>query len=231
MRIYKTLYEAYKETERELIEMGTIVKVQSMQDIKEEFETKELQGYSYCITENYDMNDDFERLKGNMMYAESEFLDRVDPKYLNPGHSYLERPKVWNVFLHEGKFSYTYNSRLRTQLPIIIEELKKNPHTRQAILTIYDQHQDIENLGGKARIPCSMYYQLLRRERKGEEVLDAIYTMRSCDLYTHMIYDIWLGMSLQEFIANAVGIIPGHFIHFIGSLHAYKQDYEKKGVF
>jgi thymidylate synthase len=86
-------------------------------------------------------------------------------------------------------------------------------------------------MGGKARIPCSMYYQFLRRKRNGVEVLDCIYTMRSCDFYTHLIYDVWLAMRLQEFIANAVGIESGNFTHFIGSLHAYRRDYEKKGVF
>jgi thymidylate synthase len=98
-------------------------------------------------------------------------------------------------------------------------------------MTVYDRHQDIKNMGGIARIPCSMYYQFLRRNRNNQEVLDCIYTMRSCDIYTHFLYDIWLTMRLQEYVANSLGIEPGNFTHFIGSLHAYKRDYEKKGVF
>lgn len=235
MRIYTNMFEAVKETERELIEMGTIVHPETMQDLKvkgnEEFETKELQGYAYAITSNSKINEDFEKLGGSLEYANAEYIERISPQWINPGVAYQFREKVWKPFIHEGRFSYTYNERIREQLDFIIEELKKNPNTRQAIISIYDRHQDMSNIGGKSRIPCSMYYQLLRRVKNGKEVLDIIYTMRSCDIYAHFIYDIFVTMKLQEFISGSLGIIPGTFTHFIGSLHAYKRDYGKKGVF
>ena len=233
MRIYQSVIEAVKETERELVEMGTEVMPETMQDRKTTPEdlTKELQGYSYMITNQFSRNADFIALGGDMDYALCEFSERVDGNWINPGEAYLLRSKVWKEFLHEGRFSYTYNERYREQLPMIIEELKLRPSTRQAIITVYDRHLDMKNIGGKSRIPCSMYYQFLRRKREGQEVLDCIYTMRSCDIYTHFIYDIWLTMRLQEYIANALGLETGNFTHFIGSLHAYKRDYDLKGVF
>lgn len=235
MRIYSNLSEAVKETERELVEMGTINKPETMQDkdVKGNaaYETKELLGYSYAITNQRERDTDFVVLGGDLQYANQEIMDRVDPSWLNPGQSYLCREEVWKEFLHKGRFAYTYNERIREQLDWIIEELKANPSTRQAVLTIYDRHQDMANMGGKSRIPCSMYYQFLRRKRNGKEVLDVIYTMRSCDFYTHYLYDVWLTMKFQCYIAGCLGIEPGHFTHFIGSLHAYRKDYEKKGVF
>lgn len=233
MRIYSSLIEAVKETERELVEMGSEVMPETMQDRKTTSEdlTKELQGYSYMITNQLSRNADFIALGGDMDYALLEFSERVDGNWINPGEAYILRKTVWKEFLHEGKFSYTYNERYREQLPMIIEELKLRPSTRQAIITVYDRHLDMKNIGGKSRIPCSMYYQFLRRKREGQEVLDCIYTMRSCDIYTHFIYDLWLTMRLQEYIANSLGLETGNFTHFIGSLHAYKRDYDLKGVF
>jgi len=235
MRIYSNLADAVKETERELVEMGTINKPETMQDknVKgnEDYETKELQGYSYAITSYFNRDIDFQLLGGDMKYANAEIMDRLDPNWLNPGDSYRLREGVWKEFLHNGKFSYTYNERIREQLDWVIQELAERPSTRQAVLTIYDRHQDMANMGGKARIPCSMYYQFLRRKRNNKEYLDVIYTMRSCDFYTHFLYDVWLTMKLQEYVAGSLGIIPGSFTHFIGSLHAYKKDYSKRVVF
>jgi thymidylate synthase len=235
MRIYSRFKEAYKETERELIEMGVDVHPETMQDLKvagnDDYATKELQGYGYVITSGLHKDDDFMELGGNFDYAVQESEDRVDPAWLNPGLSYLKRKEVWDRFLHEGKMAYIYNERFRDQLGFILQELQQRPNTRQAILTVYDKHLDMQNIGGVKRIPCSLYYQFLRRKRNGVEVLDAIYTMRSCDIYTHMLYDMWLTMELQETIAGELGIDSGHFTHFIGSLHCYRKDYLTKGVF
>jgi len=235
MRIFSNLIEAIKEIERDLNEMGTLIHPESYQDqdIKnnDDFLTRELQGYCYKITNHVGLLQDFKSLGGNTDYVIQEFEDRVSSDLLNPGKSYLHRLEVWEPFLHKGKFSYTYNERIRTQLPKIMKELEERPNTRQAVISIFDWFMDLERLGGKARIPCSMYYQFLRRERNGVPALDCIYTMRSCDIYTHLIYDITLTMYIQQYIAHTLGINPGHFTHFVGSLHAYKKDYSIKGVF
>ena len=176
-----------------------------------------------------DLINDFKSLGGNHEYLMQEIEDRVSDRWLNPGNAYSKRPEVWIEFLRkDGRMSgYTYNSRLRDQIPIIVEELKRNPNTRQAIMTVWNKQQDLDNLGGIARVPCSLSYQFL--VRRG--VLDVIYVMRSCDVYTHLIYDIALTMGLNSYIAGAIGREPGRFIHMIGSLHAYKKDYAKKGIF
>lgn len=236
MRIYSNLKEAHGEIQRDLMEMGTLIHPSTYQDQyigdKDEFITKELQGYCYCITSFGRLEIDFIDLGGNIGYVNQEVDDRLSDSWKNPGTSWKCRPEVWEQFLHKGKFSYTYNERIREQLPIIINELRTNPNTRQAIITMYDRHQDIANLGGKARIPCSLSYQfLIRPKGKGENRLDCIYTMRSCDLYTHFIYDVFMTMMMQEYVANSLGLEAGRFIHFIGSLHAYKKDYSKKEVF
>jgi thymidylate synthase len=233
MRIYTGLKEAYNEIQRDLVEMGTEVWPQSMQnkDVRDnpDFITKEIQGYCYSITSDLDLVKDFKELGGNEEYLKQELNDRLSERWLNPGNAHTLRPEVWKEFRNsDGRMNgYTYNERLRDQVPIILEELKRNPSTRQAIITVWDKHHDIMNLGGKNRVPCSLSYQFLIRR----DMVDVIYTMRSCDIYTHFIYDVALTMGMNSFIANAIGREPGKFIHFMGSLHAYKKDYDKKGIF
>jgi len=232
MRVYKGLVEAYHEIERDVVEMGVIVKPESMQDkiVKgdEKFETKELIGYSYMVTSEHLFSDVYRfigELKLDKNYIQQELFERLTYPPVNPGESWKYRKEVWEEFIHNGKFSYTYSERISPHLPHLKESLLKLPNSRQMILPIY-RPSDSCYWGGVARVPCSMYYQLLIREEK----LQLIYTMRSCDLYTHFAYDVVLARLFQMKMSEYINREPGHFIHFIGSLHIYKKDWNK-GVF
>lgn len=234
MRFYQNAVEMHGEVQRDLFEMGVRVKGASMQDKVGEFETIEVRAYAYTLLESspQSLREMVTKAMGDesaavLDYIALEHMDRVSPHLRNPGAAWAARPKLWQQFLHDGRFSYTYNERFRVQLPRIIEELKARPATRQAIVTMWDHHQDLAHLGGSARVPCSMYYQFILREGK----LDCIYTMRSCDFLTHFPVDVWLGCSLMQYVAQALETQPGHFIHFIGSLHAYATDLKAKGIF
>lgn len=178
-------------------------------------------------------------------YIHQEHIDRTDGGIHNPGRSYMARRKVWDEFLHGDppKFAYTYSERIQPQLNRIITELDIRPETRQAIinvhsnicatLTMEDGHHvvrrsaDIMNMGGSGRIPCSMYYQFLRRRG----VLDMVYTMRSCDFLTHFPVDFALALRMRNHIAGRLGIGEGRFTYFAGSLHAYSKDMKARGIF
>lgn len=237
MRIFSSIVEAVKEVERDLFEMGLNVHPESMQDIKvadnPEFETKELNGYSYCISPEgeYDVDEAIEHMGLNKEYIYAEIQDRISNVPLNPGHSYLKREDVWAKFLHQGKFSYTYAERMCGIVDKAIEELRIKPNSRQVIIPIYHP-EDSDNWGGKSRIPCSMYYQAMIRPERGENKLNLIYTMRSCDFYTHYGYDVLLAVELMHYMASELEFVtPGKFTHFIGSFHAYSKDYNKRGIF
>lgn len=233
MRIFIDPYEMVREVERDLYEMGIVVCPDSMQDkiakYKNDFETLEVQAYGYTLT-NFDpekMIKAVEYMKGNLEWAVAESKDRVKEEYINPGEAWKCHHTVWEQFLHDGKFAYTYNERFREQLPQVIRELKLRPNTRQAVMTMYDRHQDINNWGGKARIPCSMYYQFYLRNGK----LNLIYTMRSCDFLTHFIHDVFFSIALLNHVAKEIGVVAGNMTHFMGSLHAYKKDMSDRGIF
>ena len=226
MRIFKDCLEAQKEIQRDLFEMGTEVQPYSMQDKvvvhDEEFITKELQGYSYSIL-NFD---DLDKIGLNISWCIMDLEERIDSNYINPGEAWKLRGGLWKEFLHDNKFAYTYNERIRTQLQPVINELKIHPTSRQAIIEIHNNIIDLQNMGGQRRIPCSMFYQFLLREDK----LDVYYVMRSCDFLTHWMYDVWHAIRLTEIVADIIEVEPGKFMHYITSLHAYKKDMPE-GIF
>ena len=230
MRIYKNCREAASETKRELKEMGVEVQIESMQDkvVKgdPDYFTNELIGYSYMIL---DTGDKIELPKafgkeGELDWAEADFAERISCTGANPGEAYKLRG-VWEEFLHDGQFAYSYPERIGTQVLDVINCLEKTPTSRNAIIALWDPTIDIKRIGGKARVPCSMYFQVLIRNGK----VNMIYNMRSNDLMTHWCWDIYLAIKLQEYISEQLDMPIGWFVQQIGSLHAYHKDL--KGIF
>lgn len=234
MRIYIEPMTMIKEVERDLFEMGVEQHSDSVQDKNvsgnSDYDTLELWGTSYMLTGNYslfELEDMVLYNKGNLAWCQEEFKERISPQKINPGTAYKQRHEIWSEFLKDNKFAYTYNERYREQIPQIIDELDLHPHSRQAILSMYDDCKDRQNWGGKSRIPCSLQTQYLIRENK----LNAIYTMRSCDFLTHFAHDVYLSIRLLDYLSDQLGLSRGWFIHQIGSLHAFKKDLKVKGIF
>lgn len=227
-RIYKNMKEAINEIERDIVEMGVLCHPHTMQNknVKDnpDYDTLEVQNYTFTILDLSDKNECIENLK----WCIEEFKERIDDSLIpiNPGKAWLLRKNVWEEFLVNGKFDYTYNERINAfgQLKRVIKELKENPDTRQAIIHI-NRESDCHNWRQK-RIPCSLHYQLMIRRG----ALDIIYNMRSSDFDTHFCNDIWLADELRNYISEELGIMRGLFMMNVGSLHRYRN-YFKKHVF
>lgn len=198
-----------------------------------------------------------EKLDTVINYIDQEYQDRLACKSMNPGNAWAKRKEIWEEFIHPGLilhkggerkpgFHYTYAERFAVQIPVILERLQRDPDTRQAVITMHSNintddrgrvddssdprvypSQDLENIGGVGRIPCSMYYQFIRR---GDSV-NLIYTMRSCDLFTHFPIDVLIALRLQNWMADRLGCDVGTFTYFAGSLHAYHKDITKEHRF
>lgn len=240
MRYFSGIGEALKEVERDLVEMGIDVWPKSMQNVRVEndpsYQTKELVGYSFRIHNpnvSQGMGDvgKFYNIPWQVVeaYCMDEIKDRLAFKALNPGNSWKHREDVWKPFLNEsGRFDYTYSERLSLYVRFARETLLRDPNSRQCIMQVF-QPMDILSTGGFKRIPCSMYYQFLNRPR----TFHVLYTMRSCDIYTHFGFDVMLAILLAERMRDSI-VMPSKPITltmFIGSLHAYRKDYEPRGVF
>lgn len=231
MRLYVKAEEAFEEIKRDLAEMGIWVRPKTMQDKiiegNPDYETTELQNYSYTI-----LNAKSSEIPNvTQPWADAEFQEwitkPVDGKFINPGEAWKLRNDVWDEFLHDGKFGYTYNELIwnNDQFTKIVNRLKEDPDSRQLWISLWDPTRDPDLLGGVSRVPCSLGYAFQVREGK----LNMHYVMRSCDFSTHFANDVYLAIKLLEYVAELTGYEVGNFTHTVFSLHIYKKDL--KGVF
>lgn len=231
MRIYSNSFELMSEMGRELNSYGQIVKPKTYQNKviegNEDFITKELICQQYCLTSLGDPVWLFV-FSHSKEWADAEFKERIDTSdIINPGKAWELRKDLWEQFLVNGKFDYTYNERM-VILPYTIQLLKSDSDTRKAVLPIFNGNGEDDTLyyQGNKRIPCSMYYDfLIRQNGKGEKVLHICYHQRSSDFAQHFGNDIYLAWRLMEYVAQEVGVKPGYLYHTIDSLHIYKKDW------
>lgn len=231
MRIYSNSFELMSEMGRELNSYGQIVKPKTYQNKviegNEDFITKELICQQYCLTSLGDPVWLFV-FSHSKEWADAEFQERINTsEVINPGKAWELRKDLWEQFLVDGKFDYTYNERMAI-LPYTIQLLRSDSDTRKAVLPIFNGNgeNDILYYHGNKRIPCSMYYDFLIRENgKGEKVLHIGYHQRSSDFAQHFGNDIYLAWRLMEYVAQEVGVKPGYLYHTIDSLHIYKKDW------
>lgn len=227
MRIYQNFKEMLSEVKRDVVELGTRTSSESVQNIQgvgEDYDMKEIIGYSYELTDVETYASSFSHRE--IQWLTLEFGERINLRNINPGEAWKYRSEVWEAFLNtKGMFDYTYNERMRRQLGTLIGELKKRPNTRQAVMTIYSPGKDMVYLGGYRRIPCSLSYQFLLRKGR----LYIVYNMRSCDVMTHFRFDAALACMLLMHVATKIHVETGSLIHNIGSLHIFKKD--MKGIF
>lgn len=234
MRIYTDAYELMSETGRNLIEMGVINKPKTYQNKNiegdENFITKELICEQYCLTSMSKEEALFAFDPSSKAWANKEIQERLyQGVSINPGCAWELRKDLWGQFLNDrGQFDYTYNERLHfnKNFNMVVERLKKDPDTRQAILPVFGLN-DVQFIGGRRRVPCTMYYNFLIRENaKGEKQLNICYHQRSSDFATHFGNDVWLAWKLMEDIALQIKVKPGYLYHTIDSLHTYKKDWD-----
>jgi len=249
MRIYKDPMEMIKEVERDLFEMGLRYQSKTVQDqdVAEDpdFQTVELFGYSYQLLPPFRGHELLEMVEytdgGNKemidrmcfrKWVVNEAQERIHGPVggsaeRNPGEAWQIYDSFWDRFIRDGFFSYSYCERWMEQIPYVIRELFLRPQSRQAMITMYDRHQDMMNWGGRDRVPCSVSYQFAIRE----DQLFLIYNQRSCDFIKFFAADIFFTIALQEYIAGCLGIECGPFIHFLGSIHAFAGDLKGRNIF
>lgn len=232
MRIYSNSFELMSEMGRELNSYGQIVKPKTYQNKviegNEDFITKELICQQYCLTSLGDPVWLFV-FSHSKEWADAEFQERINTsEVINPGKAWELRKDLWEQFLVDGKFDYTYAERMSEPLRYLIELLKEDQDTRKAVLPIFNGSGEDDTIyyNGSRRIPCSMYYDFLIRENgKGEKVLHICYHQRSSDFVQHFGNDVYLAWRLMQYVAKEVGVKPGYLYHTIDSLHAYKKDW------
>lgn len=118
-----------------------------------------------------------------------------------------------------GQMDGAYPPRIAAQLPYMLDLLKRDPDTRQAVLSIYgpqDQHESRD-------VPCTETLQFFVRDSK----LELLVNMRSSDAWLGIPYDFAQFTLLQLAVASDLEIEPGQFTLTAGSSHIYERDVER----
>ncbi len=216
---------------------------------KPEMATYELLNYSFAVSLlTRDLQVYRDQIQPNLPWADDHFLERVGGEPINPGvqwakwpwgnhagkfrdsngqfnHNYMQRywPKFAGIEKHgynEGRINegirYPYGD-----LNDVIEQLRKEPTTRQAYLPIFFPEDTGAVHGG--RVPCSLGYHFILRNG----YLHINYYMRSCEVYRHFRDDCYLTVRLLLHVLDKLEwttVKPGMLTMHITSFHCFKND-------
>lgn len=184
-------------------------------------ESKELIGYNFIIDNPRARIAGFKERDLNLYFALGNFL------YIAQQSNKLEVIKYYNPrgvnFSDDGEtLRGGYGKRIFdidgvNQWNQVIKELKIDPDSRRAIITIHLPKYD---WAGSLDTPCTASFQVFIRDGK----LNMINTMRSQSAAFVMPYDIFLMTMLQELMANELGVKLGYYHHFCGSIHYFSNE-------
>lgn len=136
--------------------------------------------------------------------------------------------KIWDN-MHGGddrvNSNYGYQWQRNDQLKKVIEQLKNDPNSRQAWISIYDGKEKDDY---KYDTPCTLAIGFDIRRDVGENYLNMTVIMRSNDLVFGYGIDQYCFSKLQEMVANELGIKVGQYTHFAHDLHIYERHWNMK---
>ena len=140
------------------------------------------------------------------------------------GSNDLDEIAFYNKYLRaysdDGKtLSGAYGPKIEDQFSLIIEKLKEDPETRQAVMTIWERNPEPSK-----DIPCTVALQFIRRP---SHRLNLIVYMRSNDIWLGFPYDVFNFTSWQIMLAGFLGLEVGTYHHIAGSFHVYKEHKER----
>ena len=101
------------------------------------------------------------------------------------------------------------------QLEFVINELKKNPNSRRAVIHIKEPSNKPSN-----DINCTVCLQFFIREGK----LYMTTYMRSNDVWFGFPYDVFQFTCLQIYLSMVLEVELGTYTHIAGSLHLYERN-------
>lgn len=133
--------------------------------------------------------------------------------------------KIIHTFSDDGvRFFGSYGPKVVDQLSYIIDTLKYDPESRQAVINIWR-----EKPPKSKDVPCTCSLQFIIRDSK----LHCIATMRSSDAWLGWVYDVFNFSCIANYILlqlksqHQKGYSLGNLILNAGSQHSYEQHWEK----
>jgi thymidylate synthase len=163
------------------------------------------------------INNEKRNWKFEYAQAEWEWYLTTDRKVSRLGEIYGKVPTIWERMADmygNVNSNYGYQWDREHQLDKIVAQLKNNPETRQAAVSIYDG-KEINKY--KKDTPCTYAVQFTVVDNK----LNMCVTMRSNDLWFGFCNDQFCFSKLQELVSERTGYKIGTYYHFAHNLHLY----------
>lgn len=125
--------------------------------------------------------------------------------------------------VEKGKWAYTYHQRYQDQIPFVLQELRRNPDSRRAVMTVRDKDADM----GSDDPACLQHIQYFIRQGK----LDCMTLFRSNDACKATFMNAFALIMLQKRLAEELGVEVGIYIHRANSFHCYEKDHDRLKAF
>lgn len=119
--------------------------------------------------------------------------------------------------IERGNWAYTYHSRMEKQVPFIVQELRRNPSSRRAVIDIRDWEKDSQSEDPA----CLQHLQYFIRDNK----LHCKILFRSNDACKATFMNAFALVMLQKRIAEELGVEVGSYTHRANSFHCYEKDF------
>ena len=184
--------------------------------------TKVLYNVGFEIIHPVDNNIKTPWRRWNPKYAEHEWQ-----WYLSQNRSVEELKKhapIWDK-MHGGdnivNSNYGWQWGRNNQLDKTIEQLKKNPDTRQAWISIFDGKEKDQY---QYDTPCTLAIGF----DTAHDFLDMTVLMRYNDLVYGFCNDQYCFSKLQELVATELGLKIGTYYHFVHNMHIYEKHFNLK---
>ena len=127
---------------------------------------------------------------------------------------------IFDFEIARGNWAYTYHSRMVEpfdQIAFIVQELRRNPSSRRAVINIRDNAADM-NSDDPACLQHIQYF--LRNGALHCKVL-----FRSNDAVKATFMNAFALILIQKRIADELGVPVGTYTHRANSFHAYERDW------
>ena len=157
----------------------------------------------------------------NLHYAEAEWQWYLsgDPSIDKLGEINGSIPPIWETMADSDRkvrSNYGWQWERNHQLDKVVAMLKRNPNTRQAVISIYDG-KEISSYSKDTPCTYAVNFTILNNK------LHMAVLMRSNDLWFGFCNDQYCFASLQELVANRLSIELGTYYHFAHNLHLYNN--------
>lgn len=117
--------------------------------------------------------------------------------------------------------NYGWQWERNDQLDKVVDTLKSNPNTRQAVISIYDG-KEIHTYGNDTPCTYAVSFTIFRGR------INMAVLMRSNDLWFGFCNDQYCFSKLQEKVADLVCLPVGSYYHHATNFHIYNDKLNKK---